>query len=1008
MKLFVNNKRSLAILIAISFVILTAGTAFFSIAKDAGWLTFGKDKPSLGTSSASSTIGSSDTVVTPVQREFDYSSTLVTVTLTPNADYSLNQDASLFMQEIGKISQELLTIGVNAVILNTMSGDSPIFSEGYTAYLGYDPMSILISELRGNNFRIYTTYDLSRSYSITSDSVRNNAANLLEFCSKYKPDGILLDGYYNVQNKDTPQLYQKSGYSIPQQEWLYRMSAGNLSYITSQLKKEMPSVEIGIYADSVYRNQSADVPEGSKTKSAFESYVGGLIDVVPLIKDKTFDFVTVKAGGSLTDGEIPFAAVAQWWADLCKSSQTPCFIEFSNQKLLNASFAGWNFPDQLLRQTISAKETYGYIGLVYSSYKSLMENKQGSTDVLVKYFDAEINVENIFRDLTMFEPNKLTFSTNESAVRFYGRTDPYFEIFINGKPAARNAQGDFYYLYNLNVGNNTIVLSHKGKSVTYNIKRIVQVIKDISPMGNQELDGEMTISVSAVAYRNSSVKATFNKQTITLSPQPDVNGEQGSDYQTYLGSYKLPKATTAAQNLGSIVISASFNGLSETKTGGTVTVRKLDLNPSITGIIEVIGSNARCFNGNTTFDMPLPDQYSSMPEYTMDYAVGQEISAWNGSTYDTFIKGLSGKKYRIKSYSSATGKTTVFNEVKINPVSILGDNQIGSAVMENTGRYTTLVLDNNWCIPFNVQLNGIVYRQSSFSDYQVQSYNPDTVTLIFDYTVKSSDFTIPENPMFTSYTWEAATIGEVPVMKLHLKLKKMGRFLGFTTKYTKEGKLTFTFNNFPTTIESVSNSYGSNNLKGAVIALEQGHIGGDVGATATLDGKIYYERDINIALLNNIKAKLESLGATVLIITTPNGTPESTSYIAARSQTAVDAGAHIYLSLHHNASTSTSAYGFENYYHTPYSYPLAKYLYDNLKNYTAPPNAAKPNYARQGGVPAFFYKSATINSGLPSILMEYGFITNSDELRFILTEEGRNGYADTTVSAIVKYFGDMM
>ena len=114
MKLFVHNKRTLAILIAVCFIVLTAGTAFFSIAKDAGWLAFGEDK-SLGSSSASSTMGSSDTVVTPVKREFDYSSTLVTVTLTPGVDYSLNQDASLFTQEVGKISQELLKLGARCV-----------------------------------------------------------------------------------------------------------------------------------------------------------------------------------------------------------------------------------------------------------------------------------------------------------------------------------------------------------------------------------------------------------------------------------------------------------------------------------------------------------------------------------------------------------------------------------------------------------------------------------------------------------------------------------------------------------------------------------------------------------------------------------------------------------------------------------------------------------------------------------------------------------------------------
>ena len=80
-----------------------------------------------------------------------------------------------------------------------------------------------------------------------------------------------------------------------------------------------PSVNVGILTEPVWANSSSN-EAGSDTSADFEMMYDACADVRKYISDGMFDFVAVKAGGSLTDPSIPFIKVMSWWSELADSA----------------------------------------------------------------------------------------------------------------------------------------------------------------------------------------------------------------------------------------------------------------------------------------------------------------------------------------------------------------------------------------------------------------------------------------------------------------------------------------------------------------------------------------------------------------------------------------------------------------------------------------------------------------------------------------------------------------
>lgn len=159
-------------------------------------------------------------------------------------------------------------------------------------------------------------------------------------------------------------------------------------------------------------------------------------------------------------------------------------------------------------------------------------------------------------------------------------------------------------------------------------------------------------------------------------------------------------------------------------------------------------------------------------------------------------------------------------------------------------------------------------------------------------------------------------------------------------------------------------------VTGKLIALDAGHGGTESGAVNTLTG--VKEKDVNLAVVYDLKTKLEANGATVVL--TRDGDETITSR-KDRVQIAMDKclavlarKCDILVSVHHNGSSDPTHDGTLTIYNEKQDIPLAKALHDTL----LPLTGQDEGYLNGGfGI--------TVYNHLVSALTEAYYITNDSE-----------------------------
>ena len=165
-----------------------------------------------------------------------------------------------------------------------------------------------------------------------------------------------------------------------------------------------------------------------------------------------------------------------------------------------------------------------------------------------------------------------------------------------------------------------------------------------------------------------------------------------------------------------------------------------------------------------------------------------------------------------------------------------------------------------------------------------------------------------------------------------------------------------------------------NSLYGKCIYLDPGHGGKDPGATY---GGIK-EEDINLSIALKLKENLENKGAVVYLTRTgdydlaPKGNKErKRADLYRRSVLINNSGCDLYLSLHLNATKSTSWYGAQVFYDdiNEENIELAKILQRQLKK------DLKTNRKIKEVKDGYLYRRVKV----PGVLIEMGFLSNPGE-----------------------------
>lgn len=172
-----------------------------------------------------------------------------------------------------------------------------------------------------------------------------------------------------------------------------------------------------------------------------------------------------------------------------------------------------------------------------------------------------------------------------------------------------------------------------------------------------------------------------------------------------------------------------------------------------------------------------------------------------------------------------------------------------------------------------------------------------------------------------------------------------------------------------------------------LVVIDAGHGGSDPGAISVRKRN---EKDFNLAVALKVEALLKKESEIEYIMTR-----DSDRYptLQDRVDLANSVGATIFISIHANSSTSSTANGVETYYTRPESLSLANVVHKHLVSSTG-------SVDRKVRVQSF---KVTRETTMPAVLIEAGYLSNAAEESKLFTEQFQNNVAAGIVASIKEY-----
>ncbi len=915
------------------------------------------------------------------------------IAITPGVDFET--DGS----NIAEVCEEIRGYGMNAVIINSTDGENGFYNLELNS-ASRDVLNAAIDGAHGANLSVYLTLDAGSLI----DTVVSEGGGLKvgfsaaahKFVMKYGCEGILLTNYYTKDNGEMYGEYLHSGSGIGYENWLYETNQYILRTLSEAVHKTNNSTAFGVMIEDMWANASSNA-EGSDTEDTLQALYDGHCDTKKYVENGYLDFVIVKAYGSTEDYALNFENVVEWWYDLAQNNGIKAYVCHLNERL--GEYSGWN-EDQLLRQLAVMEDMDKLGGSVFNSFSALRNNVLNSRETLREYYNDNIDPETLFEDLEMISPQYLSYMTYEPIVKFMGTFDPNFDVYFDGDKIVLNDYGNFYIPKDLEVGMNYFTIKHKGKEYDYSIERKVDVMASVESDADIRVEGGTTISLVATAYSGSSVSATINGTTVELAEMGTSEGyvDAAGSYSRFVGYYTVPEGIIGEeQYLGEINYYGSYGSYNDTIYGGTVTVAakpeppktdiKVDFIPdqSTLGTGEIVGRidpvcteedevTYVCVNNDftdvldakTSGRIPSP-MFSQMPGGTLDY--------YRDSS-DGFVTTTSGKRYRSEYVTTFDDTGLGYNALTVN--------EIG-----NTGGKSYIRLTLDYRTSFNVTTSQ-TFVQGYEGPFGVNSFDAQYIYITFDNVTsvtKLPDF--GSCALFSAGEWETVTENDVPKFRMKLTLTQAGIYSGVSAHYednddgTKDLMLKFAV---PTP-----------SLSGKTIVLDPGHGYDENGVFDPGAIGEVTEQSITIAVTKKLEQVLTDMGANVIRLQTESESIHDRD----RPRRANGYEADMFMSIHCNSSTNTSAHGCEVYYFTPWSQTLASGINSSLSSFFDGAYNDGTDSSRGAKYSYYWY---TLEQSFPSVLVEMGFVSNQRECLIMADPDNQTKMAEAIADGIYQYF----
>ena len=894
------------------------------------------------------------------------------------------QSASKTQDEIDDLLNEFEEYGFDTVIINTSYNGVSYFEIDEQKY-SHSPLNMLLDSAVAHNFFIYISFDLSTALALNGiddlgDNIDYLTYSVHRITSKYLIDGIILQDYYSKKSEQSYSDYRRTGSGIGYENWLRENNAYVFGLVSDAIRATNNSVAVGIAIDNMWMNDSSD-SRGSDTNDDFEAYKDGYADTRQYILDGRADFMMVYCYGGLESSALNFAKIVKWWNDIAEQADIPMFVKHANDRV-SSSDRTWAV-DQLVKQILEAEKYRKYRGSVFESLEQLRANRE-STDAIIRYYEGDLDLNALYKELKMVLPTKTDFTTYEPSVIFQGSFDQNFEVYFNGEPIKLNEAGNFFFEEPLVVGVNTFTFKNKSTTVKYRITRKVKVLQSVEPAEGVEMhvEGSTRIAANVVAYKGSTVKATLNGETITLT-ESEVRTDDldsNTNYRHFTGYFTAPEGIVGEeQDLGIITFSGTYDEYSrESATGAHVIVNAVPVQAEAAQLIRIKNNNTLTYDYYTTDNIANPTS-PRLPAGTIDVYV-------NTVTYKTSSEGVT---QSIDYYLTASGL-----RIKASDCELIDGYTVVNNVAVSNGAYqsggdTVLSFQLDYQTPFTVSFSPLSYDKPSAGSYLVDSFKPDYVLITFDYL---SDYSgtpsFSGDSLFSGAEWQHVTVNDEQKLQLKLRLRNSGVYMGYTSSYDGSGGLNITFNGYNTS------------MSGTVIVVDPGH--GYSRKSSDIDpGAVGHvvEQKINLAIAKELTAQLKAAGATVYML------PTDTTYISVYDRSDYARRNYhpdIYISVHCNSvAKGEGVRGVEAYYFTPFSQPLAALVSKRMASYYQ--NSVYGDGKNRDRGAKYDYFAVTLEQEFASILVECGFVTDYNEAMALNNSTHQAGLAGAIVEAVREY-----
>ncbi len=188
-----------------------------------------------------------------------------------------------------------------------------------------------------------------------------------------------------------------------------------------------------------------------------------------------------------------------------------------------------------------------------------------------------------------------------------------------------------------------------------------------------------------------------------------------------------------------------------------------------------------------------------------------------------------------------------------------------------------------------------------------------------------------------------------------------------------------------------------------LVVIDPGHGGKDTGSQAIRDGvEILNEKDINLDVALRLNRMLKAAGVNTYILREA----DTTITLYDRPALANAANGDLYVAVHNNSfPENPNARGVEVYYDSKanecdygiYSKHLAEVAHEELVNTIGIPGRGAKSE------PAYAVLNKT---NMPAIIIEGAFLSNTDDLKLMLTDEFRENYALAAAKAIIQILNE--